>query len=580
MSAIYSKPASPITSSLYNSIPEHFNYMSTEFQSNLASIRTTSGPGAALIGLGLEYSESWASPNLAEPTLDIGIRNHLYAPFSIPALSQPFPSNPTKREYLPTTSQQGQAPSYPLSLCSPACSPSVDYAAFPPGPLVSLPTNNEQKDVTGTESPTFLSNWSFYALSTASGLSPNVLATHISASAEVTLQLLSNNQPDIPYFGTTNDNQCERLAYPYSLACLPTPEMVPPIADINMRELRLANQGAILGVDPTATFLDYSNIPEIPVLPLPDCCRSPDSSFADAEDNDNDCDEDVHELCFGDDATEDRPTDGAQSQSNPGVATDNVHELYFGDDATEDRPADGAQSQSNPGVATDNVNEPPSLGVDHDHSSSLTELLDEIKQEQDLRESYEASEYEPSVLQSPSDQEYVPSPPNFKPRRVVKRKVTTNTEEIFQRCSTRRGKEDVNPNIDLGTPVINAHFGITLQDLQEKAERYRLRNSIPLAGGIELVYDKRWLLAFVGKLSQQGELIREFRCYVVGCSQTNKRRDHILIHLGGHLGHRPFRCSEWCVLVQALFPNVLLCPASSRLVLMSYIQSFPILAKE
>ncbi|KAF8351154.1 hypothetical protein F5887DRAFT_936130 [Amanita rubescens] len=497
MSAIHSNKPSPkpIISTVYNSIPEHFNYISNEFQSNLASIRTTSRPGAALIGLGLEYPESWTSPNLAESTLDVGVRNHLYTPFSIP-----FPSNPTKR-----VCQQDSKGNSVLGLCSSACSPSADYAALPPGPLVSSPTNH----VTGTE---FFPNWSYYALSTASGLSPNVLATHIPASAEITLQLLSDNQHDIPYFGTTNDNQWEQLpAYPYSLACLPSPEMVPPIADINMRELRLANQGAILGVDPTATFLDYSNIPTTPVLPLPDCCRSPDSSFADAEDND--CDEDVHEPSFGDDTTEDRPTDGAQSQSIPGVATDNA-------------------------------NEPPSLNADHDHSLSLTELLDEVEQEQGPREDYEPSEYEPSVLQSPPDQEYMPSPPNSKPRRVIKRTVTTNTEEFSERCFTQREKQDVNSNIDLGTPVINAHFGITLPDLQEKAERYRLRNNIPLAGEIELVYDKRWLLAFVGKLSQQGELIHEFRCYVIGCSQTNKRRDHILIHLGGHLGHRPFKCSE------------------------------------
>jgi len=525
MSAIHqNKPASPIVSPVYNSIPEHFNYMSTEFQSNLASIRT-SGPGAALIGLGLEYPEFWTSPNLAESTLDVGIRNHLYTPFSIHRLSQPFLSNRTKREYQPTASQQGSGDNSVLGLCSSACSPSLDYAALPPGPLVSLPTNNEQKDITGTESPTFFPNWPFYALSTAPGLSPNILATHISASAEITLQLLSNNRPDIPYFGTTDDNQCEQLpAHLYPLACLPTPEMVPPIADINMRELRLANQGAILGVDPTATYLDYSNIPTTPVPPLPDCCRSPDSSFADAEDND--CDEDVHELSFGEDATEDRPIDGAQSQSVPGVANDNVNELL-------------------------------SFGVDHDRNSLLTEPPDEVEQKQDQREDYEPSEYEPSVLQSPSDQEYVLSPPNSKPRRVVKRTVTTNTEEFSERRSTQRGKQDVDPNIDLGTPVINAHFGITLPDLQEKAERYRLRNNIPLAGEIELVYDKRWLLAFVGKLSQQGELVHEFRCYVIGCSQTNKRRDHILIHLGGHLGHRPFKCSEWYVLVQALLPNVL-----------------------
>ncbi|EKM59146.1 uncharacterized protein PHACADRAFT_52995, partial [Phanerochaete carnosa HHB-10118-sp] len=33
-------------------------------------------------------------------------------------------------------------------------------------------------------------------------------------------------------------------------------------------------------------------------------------------------------------------------------------------------------------------------------------------------------------------------------------------------------------------------------------------------------------------------------CYVKGCTQTNKRRDHILVHVGSHVEHRPFQCDE------------------------------------
>ncbi|KAF9563736.1 hypothetical protein CPC08DRAFT_816468 [Agrocybe pediades] len=91
------------------------------------------------------------------------------------------------------------------------------------------------------------------------------------------------------------------------------------------------------------------------------------------------------------------------------------------------------------------------------------------------------------------------------------------------------------PPIDLGTPVFDAHRGMDLEELKAKAERYRLRNQ-----GRD--YDKRWLISFAGKLSPKGELVDEFRCYVTGCKQSNKRRDHILIHVGAHLDQRPFKC--------------------------------------
>ena len=103
--------------------------------------------------------------------------------------------------------------------------------------------------------------------------------------------------------------------------------------------------------------------------------------------------------------------------------------------------------------------------------------------------------------------------------------------------------------INLGTPVFDAHRGIDLDELKSKAVRYRLRNP-----GRE--YDNSWLVSFVGKLSKQGELSDDFRCYVLGCDQVNKRRDHILIHVGGHLDQRPFRCRYWYVILQV--PSVTL----------------------
>ncbi|KAJ6627566.1 hypothetical protein B0H10DRAFT_1779652 [Mycena sp. CBHHK59/15] len=39
-------------------------------------------------------------------------------------------------------------------------------------------------------------------------------------------------------------------------------------------------------------------------------------------------------------------------------------------------------------------------------------------------------------------------------------------------------------------------------------------------------------------------MVKDFRCYVVGCSQVNKRRDHMIIHVGSHLNQRPFQCAH------------------------------------
>ncbi|KNZ80051.1 hypothetical protein J132_07931 [Termitomyces sp. J132] len=95
-------------------------------------------------------------------------------------------------------------------------------------------------------------------------------------------------------------------------------------------------------------------------------------------------------------------------------------------------------------------------------------------------------------------------------------------------------------DVNLGTPVFDAHRGVNIDELRSKAERYRLRNP-------GRIYDNNWLASFAGKLSDRGELINDYRCYVAGCTQINKRRDHILIHIGSHLDQRPYACSYWYV---------------------------------
>jgi len=160
------------------------------------------------------------------------------------------------------------------------------------------------------------------------------------------------------------------------------------------------------------------------------------------------------------------------------------------------------------------------------------------------------SDDEHSPFQSPSSSEYSPSLPvcgQKKPLRLRtnRRTITRNTHQsdlpVPQSPETpEHYDESALLPINLGTPVFDAHRGIEIEVLKEKGERYRLRNQ-----GRD--YDKRWLISFAGKLSPKGEHMDEFRCYIKGCKQTNKRRDHILIHVGAHLDQRPFKCIHWYV---------------------------------
>jgi hypothetical protein len=131
-----------------------------------------------------------------------------------------------------------------------------------------------------------------------------------------------------------------------------------------------------------------------------------------------------------------------------------------------------------------------------------------------------------------------PSQPSSPPKFHVRVNHTTNISDTPRRQVKAQEKADLP---DMGTPVLDAHHGIYIEELRAKADRYRQRNP-----GEDI--DKRWLNSFAGKLSERGELLDDFRCYVHGCYQTNKRRDHILIHVGSHVDQRPFVCGHWYVL--------------------------------
>ena len=164
----------------------------------------------------------------------------------------------------------------------------------------------------------------------------------------------------------------------------------------------------------------------------------------------------------------------------------------------------------------------------------------------DSKASKHPSDDEHSVFHSPASSEYSPSlkspvvKQTFSIKGNKRRIARTKIEECDFICPEIHDAQDLDLPINLGTPVLDAHRGVDLEELKAKAERYRLRNQ-----GRD--YDKRWLISFAGKLSTRGELVEEFRCYITGCQQTNKRRDHILIHVGAHLDQRPFKCRHWYV---------------------------------
>lgn len=88
------------------------------------------------------------------------------------------------------------------------------------------------------------------------------------------------------------------------------------------------------------------------------------------------------------------------------------------------------------------------------------------------------------------------------------------------------------------TPVFNMHEGVSEYDLQRRANRYRRRYP-----GRTL--DRHWLLKYAGKLNKYGRVIEDYRCYILGCAQVNKRRDHIIVHICSHVNERPFACRHW-----------------------------------
>lgn len=104
------------------------------------------------------------------------------------------------------------------------------------------------------------------------------------------------------------------------------------------------------------------------------------------------------------------------------------------------------------------------------------------------------------------------------------------------------------PLVSPDTPAFNIHEGISECDLQRRANRYRRRYP-----GRSL--DRHWLLKYAGKLNKDGKAMEDYRCYISGCTQVNKRRDHIMVHICSHVNERPFACRYWLLLSDPFAPR-------------------------
>lgn len=219
--------------------------------------------------------------------------------------------------------------------------------------------------------------------------------------------------------------------------------------------------------------------------------------------------------------------------------------------------AEGEDQENNMNVETDPVMPSVSMregspDVEADFpeealSAIVSILAESVKQEKSPQEVLPASTSTLYRHLFPAGTGLPMQPPAFASRTASNTRIPVSSSRNFTTPILRSPLAPLPPRnlaenssgpVQRPSPVLNAHEGVELHDLRSRAESFRQMNP-----GYEL--DKAFLQAFAGRLSERGELIPEFRCYVKGCSQTNKRRDHVLVHVGSHVEHRPFRCDEW-----------------------------------
>jgi hypothetical protein len=359
--------------------------------------------------------------------------------------------------------------------------------------------------------------WSFEELSTTAGLSVPEFAAQISATAELTLKRIAAGHDfsaELPpsSFEPTRDLQKLGIAndafHIFSWPASQSPEPALPFVDVNLRTLDAPWHSGCVGINPADIMPPSPQPVSLPTLPGRVFLMHPYES---------------------------QMSTGPTPELEPGIDHNTSSVQDFGLELDQ------------------NI-----LGLHHSPRSRDSRQPQplELNASKQLE-----SENEAFLSQSPSTSEYSPSLISLGQKLIQPIQVTTRSNTLNNKTGATAEEQltgfpdfqndrngDLLP-INFGTPVFDAHRGIDIEELKAKAERYRLRNQ-----GRD--YDKRWLISFAGKLSARGELVEEFRCYVAGCKQVNKRRDHILIHVGAHLDQRPFKCLHWCVSVFSSHPPI------------------------
>lgn len=484
----------------------------SDFQSNARVENYAKSPSPSLTGLGIYTDPAYENNRMgATPVLDP-------SPFCVTLLHQsnkPLTLDQHLRNDAPAEALNRLEPQLPnsWSFCSNISSSMFtsvadEVAAQVPDVLDGLSFQYPTMDDPGL--------WSFDSLSSVSGISVELLAEQLSAAADLALQQISSALVD-PI------SSAQDVGVPFSRNVTQSPHW--PVLPYGRNDLAAAPEtklhpysarwaGDSVGVNPVEVMgnLDQSLEPypsSVSAGSHMSSLFSSDSFFVDAL---------------------------ASSSDSHMSQLSSLHSNTL-------LPCDESTQEHQP----DFIPEPlTSISVDPGNrvQSFKTEERHNIPKIEELQED-ENSDYEPPRGQCLSSKESspFPSPRQKKRKRTTKKKGDPKPVKIIPRNSDYivRGRilkaEEL--EIDLGSPVFDAHKGVPLLELKAKAERYSLRNP-----GKE--YDKRWLILFAGKLSAQGELIADFRCYVAGCTQVNKRRDHILIHVGAHLDQRPFGCIHWC----------------------------------
>lgn len=357
---------------------------------------------------------------------------------------------------------------------------------------------------------------SFEKLSAATGMSIAEFAEQISATAEATLKQMSAlNKASSPPASAESLESMKREVSNWPPLAISTPDAELPLADINMRNSEVSWISGVVGVNPAEI------LPNTPLL----------MSSSDSEAG--------HIIVAPIDPVRTPAYHSAQLAPEPLHTPSLEYELQY--------------PTFPPGLPV-SLTERYVFPVPIPSPSLPLSLRTPVIEQHEADCNPPSDDDERSLFQSPSCSEYSPPLPpvgtkrtRIGTRRTAKHPDPPPAEEAdaggfdFPDDLTPEQLADL-PPISLGTPVFDAHRGVDLEELKGKAERYRLRNQ-----GRD--YGKRWLISFAGKLSHRGELLEEFRCYVAGCMQVNKRRDHILIHVGAHLDQRPFKCMHWYVLL-------------------------------